>query len=171
MFDGRDELSSREAAILVFSVAVGYIKHLAMTRVAWELPCFQPLQTRGSDAGCRQPSPPCGRVGQVCRVCVPCVCVCAVCAVFAVCAVCAACACVPSVPTRFRVTIYGERLALLLAPEVHPFPEPAHHTCSPSSTAGTGNQRAECCPRCASFGRPPQSTAPLISPGQEERLH
>lgn len=61
---------------MVFSVAVGYIKHLAMTRVAWELLCFQPLQTRGSDAGWRQPSPACGCVGQVCRVravCVPCV--------------------------------------------------------------------------------------------------
>lgn len=53
---------------MVFSVAVGYIKHLAMTRVAWELLCFQPPQTRGSDACCRQPRPPCGCVSQVCRV-------------------------------------------------------------------------------------------------------
>lgn len=61
-----------------------------MTRVAWELPCFQPLQTRGSDAGCRQPSPPCGRVGQVCRVCV--------------CVQCVQCLqCVPCVP---RVPAY-----------------------------------------------------------------
>lgn len=56
---------------MVFSVAVCYIKHLAMTRVAWELLCFQPLQTRGSDARCRQPRPAGGCVGQVCRVCVP----------------------------------------------------------------------------------------------------
>lgn len=114
---------------MVFSVAVGYIKHLAMTRAAWELLCFQPLQTRGSDARCRQPRPPCGCVGQVRRVC----------------AECAVCACVRRESQRDSgATIHRESLAPLLAvrcdihPGVSPVPAPAHHTCSPSSTAGAG---------------------------------
>lgn len=122
---------------MVFSVAVGYIKHLAMTRVAWELLCFQPLQTRGSDARCRQPRPPCGCVGQVCRVCAECV--------PTVCRLCAECACVRRESQRDSgATIYRESLALLLSVRcdihlgVSPVPAPAHHTCSPSSTAGAG---------------------------------
>lgn len=110
---------------MVFSVAVGYIKHLAMTRVAWELLCFQPLQTRGSDAGWRQPSPRCGAWARC-----PCV--------GTACAVCAGVRRETVCQRHCR-----DRLALLLGVAVthtqgFTRSSPAHRTCSPSSAAGSG---------------------------------
>lgn len=152
MFDGRDELSSREAAILVFSVAVGYIKHLATTRVAWDLLCFQ---TQGSEARCRQPRPPCGScVGQVCRAC-------------AVCAVCERVRRRREWQRDSGATIYSESLALLLACGVA-YSQGFHRSSAsttyvlPRRAAGTSGCGL---PAVGKLWPPPQSTAALISPG------